>query len=308
MNETTLSTTITSQTLTNSDGVPVPLVHVAPQTPKAIALVLPALGVAASYYAKCAHWLAERGIAAGVLEIRGQGESPIRAGRNVDFGYETLLDDLSTAVKALRKGHPGLRLVLVGHSLGGHLAVLQLALERQSVDAVVLVATATPHQAPYPGLSRWKVGVGTRLIGFVSALLGYYPGHRLGFGGLQPKTLMREWAAMGRTGRYVVEGNAVDIEATLERVRIPVLALRIDGDSLAPEGPCDAVLAKLPNAALQSLAVGAPTLSERGRHHQRWAREPAAVMDPVRRFIDDLDQAVFVGSAAAAPTRNGLAT
>jgi predicted alpha/beta hydrolase len=203
----------------------------------------------------------------------------------VDFGYAELLDDLAVALQTLRRKHPGIPVVLLGHSLGGHLSMLQIATKPRSVDAVVLIATATPHHGPYEGAARWKVGLGTRAVRFVSSILGYYPGHRLGFGGLQPKTLMREWTHMARSASYALEGSTLAIEAALQEVSIPVLALAIDGDEVAPRAACEAIVAKLPKAQVDWVELGAPQLSLRACHHQRWAREPAAVMEEVLTFI-----------------------
>jgi predicted alpha/beta hydrolase len=273
------------ESLVSPDGVSVSLLQVTPASPRGIALLLPAMGVGAGYYAKAAEYLAQRGIAAAVLELRGQGDSEVRPAPGVDFGYAQLLDDLAVTLQTLRRKHPGIPVVLLGHSLGGHLSMLQIATKPRSVDAVVLIATATPHHGPYEGAARWKVGLGTRMVRFVSSVLGYYPGHRLGFGGLQPKTLMREWTRMARSASYALDGSMLAIEAALQEVSIPVLALAIVGDEVAPRAACKAIVAKLPKAQVDWVELGAPQLSPRACHHQRWAREPAAVMEEVLTFI-----------------------
>ncbi|MGD8317024.1 MAG: alpha/beta fold hydrolase [Myxococcales bacterium] len=243
------------------------------------------MGVSAGYYGKLAESIAEHGVAAAVLELRGQGESEVQPARDVDFGYRQLLDDLGLALKSLRARNPGLPIVLVGHSLGGHLSMLQLAFDPESIDALALIATATPHHGPYRGAARCKVFLGTRVVRFVSLILGYYPGHRLGFGGLQPRTLMREWTDMARSGSYALEGAPVDVEAALEEVSTPILALVIDGDEVAPRSACEAITAKLTNARVDWCAIGAPRLSPRACDHQRWAREPAPFAEEISAFI-----------------------
>ena len=244
------------------------------------------MGVAAGYYAKFAGSLAEGGMAAAVLERRGQGEHETKPAPDVDFGYQQLLGDLELALHSLRNEYPGLPVILLGHSIGGHLAMLQIAMKPQSVDAVSLIATATPHHAPYQGATRWKVRLGTRMIRTVSSALGYYPGHRIGFGGLQPKTLMREWTDMARSGKYALEGAALDIEAALKDVSIPALALVIEGDEVAPPRACEPIADKLPKDQVDWVVLGVPRMSARACHHQRWAREPEPVAEEILAFIE----------------------
>lgn len=290
------------ETLRNPDGASIWLVHVTPESARGVAVLLPALGVAAGYYERAAQYLATRGIAASVLEARGQGESEVKPARGADFGYQELLDDLNVTLRALRRRYPGLPVVLLGHSLGGHLCMMQLAIHPESVDAVALITTAAPHHGAYQGSARRRVWLGTRMARVVSVILGYYPGDRLGFGGVQPRKLIREWSTMGRTGDYFMEDCPVDIEAELQHVRTPVLSIPIEGDELAPRAACETVTAKIPNAQLDWAPVGSPPLSPKGAHHQRWAREPAPIMDAVVEF---LERSQLIGQTSnGQPTRD----
>ncbi len=281
----TLTTVIAQKLIDGPDGN-VSILRATPASPHSVALLIPAMGVAAGYYAKVAESLAERGIAAAVMELRGQGEHETKPAAGVDFGYRQLLGDLDAALDTLRHEYPGLPTILLGHSIGGHVAMLQVALKPQSVDAVGLIATATPHHAPYQGAARWKVRLGTRMIRTVSSVLGYYPGHRIGFGGLQPKTLMLEWTDMARSGRYTLEGAAIDIEAALKKLSIPTLALVIEGDEVAPPRACEPIADKLPKDQVDWVVLGEPRMSARACHHQRWAREPTPVAEEIVAFIE----------------------
>lgn len=280
-----LRTAIAEKVIDGPNGH-VSILRVTPASPRGIALLLPAMGVAAGYYSKFAESLAGRGMAAAVLERRGEGEHGTKPAPGVDFGYQQLLGDLDVALQSLRNEYPGLPVILLGHSIGGHIAMLQLALKPRSVDAVALIATATPHHAPYQGAARWKVRLGTRMIRVLSSALGYYPGHRIGFGGLQPKTLMREWTDMARSGRYTLDGSALDIEAALKGVSIPALALAIEGDEVAPPRACAPIADKLPKDQVNWVVLGAPRMSARACHHQRWAREPEPVVEEIVAFIE----------------------
>lgn len=278
-------TSTARETIAAADGTTTSLLHITPAAPRVAAVILPAMGVPARYYTKTAEALARHGIATTVLEFRGQGESPLDPTQGVDFGYAELLDDLSLTIQTVRARFPRLQVTLVGHSLGGHLALMQAATEPASVDRVALIATATPNHVPYRGTTRWKVWFGTRMARWVSALLGYYPGDRLGFGGVQPKTLIREWSAMGRSGCYTLEGRSVDVEEAIRQLSVPVLALAIQGDELAPASACRAIVQKLAQASVEWVEVGASRLSPRALHHQRWAKEPEPIVDEVAVFV-----------------------
>lgn len=278
--------TLETKMLCSEDGTRLPLRFAIPPRPRAIALVLPAMGVGATYYDRVLDGLVERGLIAAALDTRGQGESPVRPARGVDFGYRQLLGDVDQAIAALRGAHSHLPLVLLGHSIGGHLAMLKIGTALDGVDAVALLATATPHHDAYEGSDRAKVWFGTRMIRTLSATLGYYPGHRLGFGGVQARTLMREWTTMARTGRYVVEGVGVDPDVALRSVRLPVMALTIEGDTTAPPVACRPIAQKLRAIRVEEVELGPHELTPRALDHLRWAREPAPVVEEIVAFLE----------------------
>lgn len=55
-------------------------------------LILPALGVPASYYDKLLHALFENGFSAASVDLHGQGDSSVKAGTKQDFGYVDMLE------------------------------------------------------------------------------------------------------------------------------------------------------------------------------------------------------------------------
>lgn len=238
-------------------------------------LFLPAMGVSATYYDPFLSALAEEGIDAAVLELRGQGESPLRARRGVDFGYlELIREDVPAAIEAF-----GEKPVLAGHSLGGHLAMMFAAERPTAIAALALVACGSPWPGGYGGRGWARAYFGTRTMAAVSRLLGWYPGHRLGFGGKQPRQLILDWARMARDRRYHARGSTIDYEAELARLPLEVLALSIESDLDAPPAAVDAVVDKLPAERLTRRHLTAAELAPRALDHQRWAREPGIVAE-----------------------------
>ncbi len=219
-------------------------------TASAVAVCLPAMGVDARYYDPFAQALAARGVAALIAELRGNGSSSLRAGRGVDFGYRELVVDVATAVAAARDRFPGLPIRLVGHSLGGHLSVLFVALRPREVDGVVLIAAGSPYFRAYAGRGRAFVLLGSLALRGISAALGYLPGRTVGFGGREARRLIAEWAFLARSGRFAFAGAPADLPAALAAADLPVLALSLAEDRYAPRGAVDHLAGMLGGAAL----------------------------------------------------------
>ena len=90
--------------------------------------------------------LADSGVAAVALDVRGHGASGTRG----DIGFIGQLDDdLADLVAELRHAYPDARLTLIGHSSGGGFA-LRIAGEPRGelFDRIVLLAPYLGHSAP----------------------------------------------------------------------------------------------------------------------------------------------------------------
>jgi predicted alpha/beta hydrolase len=253
-----------------------------------VVLIIPALGTPAGVYRRSAEALCAAGIHAAVLELRGVGESPVRASRRYDFGYADLVDaEVHGALQLLGQRFPGVAPLVCGHSLGGHLAFLHQARHPQHVlGGVLLMASGAPYHRAYPGLSGWA----TRSLGLFARtstrLLGYFPGHWLGFGGRQGATLMREWGEFVRTGQPQVHGwSEVPLwRERLAELKLPVLALTMPGDSYAPESSTRHLVG-LTAADLRHQRM---SLQEVGAGHFAFLKNPQAVVDRAAAFAREL--------------------
>ena len=99
---------------------------------RAVILALHGFGDAGdlTYDGAAAYW-AGRGIAVYALDQRGFGGN---ASRKQWPGIDALIADATAAARDLRRRHPGLPLVVVGHSMGGGVA-LAAAAEGMDADA-----------------------------------------------------------------------------------------------------------------------------------------------------------------------------
>jgi predicted alpha/beta hydrolase len=251
-------------------------------------LCVPALGVEAAYYEPLASRCAAAGIECITADLRGLGLSSVRARRGVDFGYRQLCDDLARIVDALLALAPT-PLYLLGHSLGGHVSALLAGSRPRGLAGLVLCACGTPWHRLYPFPTGPGVYAFAHVAGTSSRVLGYYPGRTLRFAGTEAAQLMQEWSRLARRGRFELED--LDGEATLARVRLPTLSISLAHDRLTPRKSIDHLAAKLSAATLTRVHLDESNAPRRTLDHFRWAREPAAVVDAVNRWLDSAPRA-----------------
>lgn len=255
-----------------------------------VLMLLPAMGVAARFYEPFARTL-ERSCGATVLtiDLPGQGSSPLRASAGHDYGYREVVEVcIPEAVQRAAADHPGRPLFLVGHSLGGQLGLLASARLAGRLHGLVLIAAGTAHWRAWPRGSRWRAAVTVHAIRIAAALLPWYPGQALGFGGNQSRRFMRDWAFNAAGGRYRLEGSVQspdDLEHALEAVRLPLLALSLHGDAVAPPGALAELLAKLPNAEITRETLDGVTTDSPWRRHFSWARRPTRVHERLAQWL-----------------------
>lgn len=246
------------------------------------ALVLPAMGVDASYYEPFAQALVREGLQCAVMDWRGHGHSTPPVSRASQYGYEDLVGDVAAAVE-----HLGPDVTLIGHSLGGQLALLAAATVARHAGTLVLVAAGVPTFRDYRGLRRLILLPYTQAIGATARLLGVWPGWW--FGGRQSEQVMRDWAHIARTGRFPAFG-ATDPNAALSTLRARVLAVHIEGDTMTPQTTMRRLLRMAPNAAVTEMRY---TRADAGGYvdHIKWVRNSRALAQRIAEYAQEAPDA-----------------
>jgi len=254
-------------------------------------LFLPALGVPLHYYRPLLARWADVGYRVYGLELRGMPQSSTSDVRAHDFGYNHALAlDIPAAIAAAGLETP---LLLAGHSLGGQLALLYAAGHPEQVRAVTTLASGSTHHGAFASVrGRAKRRGQLGLIRAITGTVGWFPGHLVGFGGRQPRTMMADWGHEGRTGRFVLAGSTADHEAELAALALPVLMLSLDGDPIVPRVSSLHLGRRIPAARLTTEHVPRSANGGEPFDHFRWARRtPDAVLGPVEAWLAALPDA-----------------
>jgi len=250
-----------------------------------IILILPAMGVKASYYAPLAKNLVSKGITAMSVDLRGLGTYSIRPSSKVDFGYLEMIEDLKTVVHFIKKNYPKHKIYGLGHSLGGQIAALAQAKYRDLLSGLILTAANSVYYKTWSGKQRYFNRIGYSIFPLLSRLLGYFPGHKVGFGGKAAKTQLLDWAHVGRTGKYKIIGDNLDYEKALKQVNIPVLAIYIEGDWMSPKAAIAHLYGKF--SAASPITNYTLTKAETGvkLNHFNWVKNADSIIQEVNKFI-----------------------
>jgi alpha-beta hydrolase superfamily lysophospholipase len=231
--------------LTAADGTALALSEWPAGEPRAVILAVHGFGdYGPSSFTAAARFWAGEGIVTYAYDQRGFG-------RNISFGRwpgaAALAADLRGVAAQLRARHPCLALIVVGHSMGGGVA-LAAAGQGLDADALVLAAPAIwggDEFNPLHRLAAWSI----------AALM---PERRFTGEGLveiQASDNIEMLRALGRDPRYLRPPSAREIlglvriadlaEAAAAEVGLPALLLLGAKDEIVPEAAARRVFARL---------------------------------------------------------------
>ncbi len=283
MSETSRTTAIVE--MSDSTRLEVAVFSAAPAPDAPVVLCIPAMGVRARSYVRLAQGLSDAGLVAVTADHRGHGLSPVRPSRAVDFGYHEMVSvDLAGLVDWARDHHPDRPVYMLGHSLGGQLAALYAGSHPGRLDGLVLVAACSVGHRGWPQPLGLGVLAGTQAARLLASLYGAFPGKTLRFAGVEARTVMRDWAHNGRTGRYDLANTDLDYEQLLGTATLPVLGLTFEGDILTTERACANLWSKMGAAELHLVRFDRET---QGRYagHFGWMRGPEYLVEAVADWI-----------------------
>ena len=251
-----------------------------------VVLCFPALGVRASFYKHFAQYLAGEGINAITADWRGFGESSVKISRKNNHGYKELIEDIDQILNQVNQKFPQSDKFILGHSLGGQLGALYASRFPKKLNGLILVASALVYYKKWGKKARQIQLVGN-LFYPLSMLVGYFPGHILGFAGKEARGVMKDWCHNALTGRYEPANEDFDYEASLRQLELPVLSISLDKDQMAVRTACEALYGKFsPNCPVKHLHLTEEDTALRPLNHFAWAKNPEFVGHIVKEWIN----------------------
>jgi predicted alpha/beta hydrolase len=234
--------------LTAADGYRLAATRYRPRAaPHARLIVAGATAVPQGFYRRFAEFAAGRGYEALTLDYRGVGLSAPATlrGFRVDFLDWARLD-LVAAVDAM--AGDDVPLFMVGHSFGGH--AFGLLPNHDRVARFYTFATGAGWHGWMPPLERLRVLLLWRLIApAATRIAGYLPWSWLRMGEDLPIDVYRQWKRWCSFPRYFFDDpEMVQVTASFDRVRTPIVAANAIDDVWAPPRSRDAFMAGYRNA------------------------------------------------------------
>jgi len=206
--------------------------------PERVVVIAHGLAEHSGRYAGFAEQLTARGMAVHALDHRGHGRSPGRRA-NIER-FDTVVEDLSALVSDAARRHPGARVTLLGHSMGGAIALACALRHPEPLHDLVLSAPALAADPAVPGLqvglvrllSRWLPDAGA--LKLPAAAISRDPEVVRAY---ETDPLVYRGPVPARTLAELFDAMAA-FPATVGALRLPVLVLHGTGDTLVALEHC----------------------------------------------------------------------
>ncbi|MCU4415044.1 alpha/beta fold hydrolase [Acinetobacter sp. WU_MDCI_Axc73] len=238
-------------------------------------IILPAIGVEIGKYQKLIRGLNTNGFNTIAADYPGCGRNTPKVSRHFDYGYRDLLQDfIPQLIKLAPQPHSQPNLVLLGHSLGGHLATLY---SQQHEVAVIGIATGNI------GLNYWDVKGKIQILKAISVfnlliqIYGYLPGNKVGFGNKEAKSLIQDWCKTGLTGTYdhILKPTHVSDNSAL--------FLQMQGDQWAPMSSLMGLTQYYSHPQIKQVDLRGYIS---GNQHSVWIKQPEQIIDVIQNWLN----------------------
>ena len=226
--------------------------------PRGTVLIAPATGVVKEFYAALAAHIASLGFAVLRWDPRGVGGSKTGPARH---SAGTMLDwavhDLQAVIRYAQSAQaPDAKLLLIGHSSGGHLAGLAPSITQ--LHGLALISAGSGDWRVFPPL-QWPRLWATWWLAtpLLLAVYGYAPAWA-GVGHDMPPGVVRQWRRWCLQRGYLFSDLTLDLSG-YKNFRAPILALSMADDrGYTPPSAMRALLAQFVNAPQQHHVLQAP--------------------------------------------------
>jgi predicted alpha/beta hydrolase len=243
-----------------------------PAQARAALLIAPAMGVAQSYYAPFARWLAEQGFVVLSFDYRGMGQSRPAEHRHSLRGFDADIHtwaerDAAAALATLDALLPATTPIhWLGHSLGGQ--IFGLVPNRDRVARMVTVGTGSGYWLENaPPLKRMVWWLWFFVVPIALRVAGYFPGKRLRKVGDLPRGVMAQWRRWCLSREYVVGAEGEHVREAYASVRMPMLSLSFTDDELMSARGIRSLHGLYTNAPVEYRRIAPPDVGVRRIGH-----------------------------------------
>lgn len=208
-----------------------------PAEPERVLILVHGYAEHAGRYEEMATHFAARGFAVHAYDQAGHGRTPGPRG-HVDR-FERLLDELVAFIERVRTEHPGLPIVLAGHSMGGLVTAATAAFRRPGVDRIVLSGALLELDAKGSADRALRV-VLARMLSVLVPRLGLSTGLDVSGLSRDPEVVRRyledplikdRMSARFAAGLFSMLGRVREAADQIER---PILILHGEADPICP--------------------------------------------------------------------------
>ena len=165
--------------------------------------------------------------------------------------------------------------ILLGHSLGGHLATLY---SQQHQIRVIGIATGNIGLQYWDFKDKVKILQAVTVFGLFIHLYGYLPGYKIGFGHKEAKGLIQDWCKIALTGKYEhITGQPEHASQNL------ALFIQLIGDEWAPMSSLKGLSQYFSTAQIKQFDLRS---SVHGNQHSAWIKQPTLVIQCICQWIN----------------------
>ena len=168
------------------------------------------------------------------FDFRGHGESTLPKGAP-EWGYDDFVRlDLPAVVDCARARGEGKPVVVVGHSLGGHVALAAQGTGKMAADGIVAIAANLWIRQFERSRVRWAAKLAlARMMHESVSRVGRLPARQLRFGSDDASgRYVRDLLRFMREDSWKSDDGRDDYLTSLARVVIPVCAVSSEGDRM----------------------------------------------------------------------------
>lgn len=252
------------------------------ETARSVLIVLPAMGAHARPYRFMAAALARKGHLVITVDPRGHGRSLPHPKRGIDYSIDDIItNDVAAVVAHARSSYPELSVILLGHSLGGHISALYTAQNPQDITALITLTTTHVYYRKL-GLPSISLILSFALL---ARLFGYLPGQYVGWGTPMAKTQVLDWVRWGLTDCYS-GSDGRNLEPAMAALEKPLLSIGFTDDRrLARPAGIDHFNALLPACPLTRWTLSPKELDVPALGHFEHLRTGEKVWDRMDQWI-----------------------